>query len=146
ASTVGQSNESVLKAAIEAQKQKLLALKNQRNELDVLQRDVDAATRAYDAVSTRFNQTSLESQATTQTNVSVLNPAVKPLAPSSPKPLPVMLLISIALGVMVSGGVAFLLEMLDRRIRSTDDLGEMLQLPVLGVIERVTAQSRLPFF
>jgi len=145
ASTVGQSNESELKAAIQAQKQKLLALKNQRNELDVLQRDVDAATRAYDAVANRFNQTSLESQATTQTNVSVLNPAVEPLAPSSPKPLRVMLLISIGLGVVISVGVTFLVETLDRRIRSTDDLTEMLQLPVLGVIQRVRARSRLPF-
>jgi polysaccharide biosynthesis transport protein len=146
ASTVGQSNEAGLKAAIEAQKKKLLALKNQRNELDVLQRDVDAATSAYDAVANRFNQTSLESQSTTQTNVSVLNPAVEPIAPSTPKPLRIMLLISIALGAMASIGVTFLLETFDRRIRSADDLAEMLQLPVLGVIQGVRERRNLPVF
>jgi polysaccharide biosynthesis transport protein len=144
ASTVGQSNEAGLKAAIEAQKKKLLALKNQRNELDVLQRDVDAATSAYDAVANRFNQTSLESQSTTQTNVSVLNPAVEPIAPSTPKPLRIMLLISIALGAVASIGVTFLLETFDRRIRSADDLAEMLQLPVLGVIQGVRERKNLP--
>jgi polysaccharide biosynthesis transport protein len=144
ASTVGQSNESVLMAAIEAQKRKLLALKSQRNELDVLQRDVDAATRAYDAVANRFNQTSLESQSTTQTNVSVLNPAVEPLTPSSPKPWRVMLLMSIALGILTSAGVTFMLEKLDPRIRSADDLAEMLQLPVLGIIPGARERASLP--
>ena len=144
ASTVGQSNEAGLKAAIEAQKKKLLALKNQRNELDVLQRDVDAATAAYDAVANRFNQTSLESQSTTQTNVSVLNPAVAPLVPSIPKPLRVMLLLSIALGIATSLGAIFMLEMLDRRIRSADDLAEMLQLPVLGVIQGARERKNWP--
>lgn len=143
ASTVGQSKESELRAAIEAQKKKLLTLRNERDEIEVLQRDVAAATQALDAVNSRLNQTSLESQAT-RANVSLLTPAVAPLEPSSPKPLRVMLMLSMALGILIGVGAAFMLEMLDRRIRSVDDLAEMLQMPVLGVINRVKTQSRLP--
>ena len=48
----------------------------------------------------------------------------------------------IGLGV----GIAFLLEMLDRRIRSRDDLLEAVPFPVLGVIERAKRRSKLAFW
>jgi uncharacterized protein involved in exopolysaccharide biosynthesis len=141
---VGKTKEIEVRQAFEAQKAKVLRLKGDRDEIAVLVRDVDTAKKAYEAVTNRYNQTSLESQAT-QTNVSVLSPALEPLEPSFPKPLPQMILIAIALGVLLGGGAAFLLEMLDRRVRSAADLAEMLQLPVLGVIVRPGAQKRLAF-
>ena len=132
--SVGKDKEAVIRAAIEAQKKKLLELKGDRDQLAVLQRDVDAAKQAYDAVTTRLNQASLESQAT-QANVSVLTPAIEPRTPSYPKPLRLILLVSILVGAAAGAAAAVGLEMLDRRVRSVDDLGEMLQVPVLGVIE-----------
>ena len=71
----------------------------------------------------------------TQTNVSVLTPAIEPIEPTFPKPLWQMLLMAAALGVVLGCGSAFGLELIDRRIRSPEDLAEMLQLPVLAVIE-----------
>ena len=143
--SVGMEKESELKSAIAKQKEKLLELKNKRDQLAVLQRDVDAAKSAYDLVTSRYNQTSLASQST-QTNVSVLTQAVEPLEPSFPKPLPVTVLMSIALGIVIGGGAAFMLEMLDKRVRSAHDLAEMLQLPVLGVVVRAGRRSRLAFW
>ena len=131
---VGKDKETELKAAIEAQKKKLLELKHQRDELAVLMRDVDAAQKAYEAVSQRFNQTSLESQST-QTNVSVLTPAAEPNEPSSPK-LVLNMMLSVFAGTLLGVGMALALELLDQRIRSTDDLIEVLQIPVLGVIQK----------
>jgi succinoglycan biosynthesis transport protein ExoP len=132
---VGRDKERGLRAAIEAQKRKVLELGGERDQLAVLQRDVDAAQQAYDAVTRRYNQTSLESQVT-QANVSVLTPAVAPATPSFPKPLPKMVMLGLLLGAILGMGAAFGLEMLDRRIRSVDDLAEMLQLPVLSVVQR----------
>lgn len=143
--TVGKDMESELKTAIAAQKRKLLGLKNERDELAVLQRDVDAAKNAYDTVTTRFNQTTLASQST-QTNVSVLTTAVEPLEPSFPKPLRATVLMAIAVGVVLGVGAAMMLEMLDKRVRSVHDLAEMLQLPVLGVIVRARSRRRLAFW
>lgn len=144
-SAVGKTKEAELKAAIEAQKKRLLDLRKERDEISVLVREVDTAKRAYEAVTNRFNQTSLESQAT-QTNVSVLTPALEPLEPSFPKPLGQTLLMAIALGILLGGASAFGLEMLDRRVRSASDLAEMMQLPVLGVIVRPRRRSRLVFW
>lgn len=144
-SAVGKTKEAELIAAIEAQKKKLLQLKSGRDEIAVLVRDVDTAKRAYEAVTARFNQTSLESQAT-ETNVAVLTPAVEPTAPSFPKPLETTMLMAVLAGVLLGAVAAFAHEMLDRRVRSTQDLAEMLQLPVLGVISRARRPNRLAFW
>lgn len=138
---LNRGREAELRAAIEAQKKRLLKFRSERDELAVLQRDVDAAHSAYDNVTKRFNQTSLESQMT-QTNISVLTPAVEPLTPSFPKPLDKMLLMAILAGILIGVGVAYLREMLDQRIRTAQDLAEMLQLPVLGVIENSSRRGR----
>lgn len=136
-SSVGKNKEAELKAATEAQKRKLLALKKERDEIAVLLRDVDTAKRAYEAVTNRYNQTNLESQAT-QTNITVLGPAREPLQPSFPKPLYNTLLIAILAAMFLGGASAVGVEALDKRVRSVQDLTEMLQLPVLGVIEKST--------
>ena len=144
AGNVGKAREASLQAAIAAQKAKILQLRSERDQLAVLQRDVDAAQSAYEGVTRRFNQTSLESQLT-QTNVSVLNPAVEPTEPSSPN-FKKNMSITVLLGLLLGGGAAFLLELLDRRVRSADDLAEMLQLPVLAVITPPRKPGRLLFW
>lgn len=140
--SVGKEKEGEIRAAIEAQKKRLLKLQGDRDQLAVLQRDVDAAKQAHDAVTTRLSQASLESQAN-QANVSVLTPAIEPLSPSFPKPWRAVLLLALALGVACGVGAAWGIEMLDRRIRSVEDLAEMLQVPVLGLIEDGRASRRL---
>ena len=140
-STVGKTRETELIAAIEAQKRKVLQMKAARDEMAVLLRDVDTAKRAYEAVTTKFNQTSLESQAT-QTNVSVLSPALEPTIPSFPKSTEVNIAVSVLVGILFGALCALGIEFIDRRVRSTQDLAEMLQLPVLGVIARVPPPRR----
>lgn len=141
--SVSKDRESDLRAAIAAQKKKLLELRSERDQLAVLQRDVDAAQGAYESVSKRYIQTNLESQIT-QTNVSVLNPAIEPFQPSSPN-IPRNMAIAFLAGILLGVAAAFLREMLDRRIRSAEDLADMLQLPVLAVIERPRQPRRIPF-
>ncbi len=142
---VGTDSESALRSAIEAQKKKLLEIRSLRDELAVLQRDVDAARSAYDTVTKRYTETDLASQST-QANVSVLTPALVPIEPSFPKPLGKTMAIAVALGIVFGVGAAFLLEMLDRRIRVSSDLAEVLSLPVLGMIARAKPPKRLGAF
>jgi uncharacterized protein involved in exopolysaccharide biosynthesis len=140
-SAVGKGSEAELRAAIAAQQKKVLMMKGGRDQLAVLQRDVDAAQTAYDAVNKRYAQITLESQAN-QTNASVLTPAFPPIAPSSPDRIRIMF-IALVLGVALGCGAAVGLEMLDRRVRSVNDVMEMLQLPVLGAIPNVKTSRRL---
>ena len=67
----------------DAQKQRILELKNQRDELDSLAREVEIAQQTYEATLQNFYESSMESQFN-QTSISVLNYAIPPQAPSSP--------------------------------------------------------------
>jgi len=53
---------------------------------------------------------------------------------------------AIGLGIVLGAAAAYGLEMLDRRVRSADDLAEMMQLPVLGVIGPAGRRNRLAFW
>lgn len=127
---VSKGKQAELEAAIDAHKKRILDLRRERDEISVLLQDVESAQRAYDAINQRFNQSNLESNST-QTNVSVLTAATPPLEASSPKIL-LNTLLSIFLGTLLSVGAALVLEMLDRRVRSAEDLEQTLELPVLA--------------
>lgn len=130
---VSAQKEEELKAAIEAQKKRVLELRSQRDTIAILQRDVESAQRAFDAVAQRMNQTNLESQVQ-QTNVSILSPAVEPTTPAKPNILK-NILASIGAGIAIGIGLALGLEMLDRRVRNQDDLVALEGIPLLGVLQ-----------
>ncbi|MDQ2779687.1 MAG: chain length determinant protein EpsF [Pseudomonadota bacterium] len=117
------------RAALEAQRARVLKLKAVRDEGQVLARDVENAQKAYDAVQQRVTQTTLESQ-TTQSNVNQLTQAVPPLTPSSPRVV-LNTAIGAAAGFLLAIGVALFLEVRDRRVRNADDVVATLELPVL---------------
>lgn len=123
--------EAELKAALAAQKARVLELNLSRDELAVLQRDVENAQRAMDAASQRYTQATLEGKAN-QSDVAVLNPAIAPLIPSSPKVMRNILL-SVFLGTMLGVCFALLVELMNRRVRSRDDLSELLEVPVFTI-------------
>jgi polysaccharide biosynthesis transport protein len=137
--TVSQARLSQSRAALEEQRLKVLRLKQQRDEAAVLLRDVESAQMAYQAVLQRQNQTSIESQST-QTNVSVMERAVPSSEHSSPK-LVLNTLVAVFLGGLLALATALLRELLDRRLRSEEDVLQSLELPLLGVVPRATAKS-----
>ncbi len=123
-----------LKQAIDAQRVKVLHLKEAHDKVATLVADVESAQRAYDGVNVRANQTELESR-TTQTNLYVLNPASEPITPSSPRTTLNMLL-SLFAGTLLAVGVAMLMELFDRRVRAASDVVLALDTPLLGTLAR----------
>lgn len=137
---VGKQREAQLQGALATQKARVLLLNKQRDELNVLRRDIESAQRAFEIVSQRASQTNIESQ-TNQTNIAVLNPASPPPDPSKPKVL-LNTLVSIFLGGILAVGLSLVLELMNRRVRSTDDLVEALELPVLGTISSASGMFK----
>ena len=129
-----------LQQALERQRARVLELSQERDTLAVLTRDVENAKAAYDAALQRTAQVRLESQLD-QTDVLVLNPAVPPIAPVFPK-LPFNVTLAIVLGLFLGCGTALTAEMLNRRVRFRDDLGEIAGLPVLAEIGRLRGRRR----
>ena len=138
---VGKDRERELQGAVNAQKTRVLALNKQRDELNVYRRDVEAAQRAYETVSQSASQTRLQSL-TNQTNVVRLDTATTPVDPSSPKTL-LNLLIAAFTGTLLGVGLALVLELTNRRVRSSEDLMQMLDLPVLASISSSGDRRRL---
>jgi polysaccharide biosynthesis transport protein len=129
---VSRQREDELKKSMATQKAKVLDLNKQRDELRVLRNDIDIAQRAFETISQRASQTNVESQ-NSQTNIAVLNAAAPPNEPSKPRVI-LNVLVSIFLGGLLGIGLALMLEMANRKVRSADDLTEALDLPVLGSI------------
>ena len=134
------ARESELREAVAQQKTKVLQLNRARDELGVLLKDLDSAQRAFDAASQRFSQTRIEAQSE-QSDISLLNPAVAPTEPSGPRVL-LNTLIGFMAGTVLGVGLALLLELLNRPVRSASDVKDMLGIPVLGTIEWKPAHGR----
>lgn len=132
--------ENDVRAALEAQKKRVLDLKHSHDAAAVLENDVVTAQRDLDAVSQRLALSNLESL-TQQTNVVQLTTAAVPVIPSSPKML-IFLGVGIFLGLVVGIGVALLLEMKDLRLRNEEDLVRLLGVPVLGRIKPLVPGPR----
>lgn len=130
--SVSRQREGELRAALAAQKEKVLALNAQRDVGAVLAREVESAQRIYDQALERLSQTQLEGHAG-QTEISALSTAVVPLVPSTPN-VRLNILLSVVFGVLLGVALAVILEMLNRRIRSEYDVVAGLGVPVLGTL------------
>ncbi|MGY4827979.1 chain length determinant protein EpsF [Sphaerotilaceae bacterium SBD11-9] len=131
-----------LKVLAEEQKRRLLALSSERDQIIILQRDVETAKRAFETVSQRVEVLGLESR-NTQAEVRLLTPAVEPLEPSRPN-VRKNIGASVVAGLILGLALAVGLELLDRRIRGTEDLLVAPGVPVLGVLR--PADSKQPVF
>ena len=133
---------SELQALVEQQKSRVLALRSARDDIQVLVKDVENAQRSYDTARSRLSQLNLESQSN-QANVQIMSPAIEPAGASLKqvfKGIGVALLAGLAVGVAAVLG----LELVDRRVRSPDDLLAIEGIPVLGVLH--PAGSKAPVF
>jgi chain length determinant protein EpsF len=131
------AREGALQQAQEAQKTKVLALKRSRDEIPPLMREVESAQRNYDNALERYSQYSMQSRLN-QTNVTVLNPAVAPLLPSSPN-LKVNMALGLILGLMLGVSLALLLELNLRKVRSQEDLVVSTGVPVLCMLPKASS-------
>lgn len=133
AKTTAGLRESELRASIDAQKERVLSLRAERDRVAVLTQEVEAANRIYESVLTRSNQLNLEKQSD-QANVSILSPAVEPSAPYKPN-IPKYLAATLLGALAGAIGAALGLELLNRKVRVMEDIA-IDDVPVLGIIER----------
>ncbi|MGE7182748.1 YveK family protein [Peribacillus sp. NPDC006672] len=72
-------------------------------------------------------------------NVSILAKAELKDNPAPVKPNPVLnIAIALVVGLMAGVGLAFLLEYLDNTIKDEDDIEKLLELPILGSIQKIS--------
>jgi uncharacterized protein involved in exopolysaccharide biosynthesis len=138
---VGKQREEQLRAALATQKERVLTLNKQRDELLVLRREVESAQKQFDSMSARSSQSNIESQ-TNQTNIEILNPAVAPTNSSKPRVM-LNILVSVFVGALLGVGLALTLELRNRRVRSTEDMADALDIPLLGKVRSASSMLKL---
>ncbi len=130
------ARDASLKADLAAQRKKVEDMRDARNESLILQRDAETAQKAYEAALARQYVNKVESGAR-QTNVTILNPAAEPTRPSRPK-VPLNIALGFFVGTILGLAAVFLLEILDRRVRSDPDLDAVMlgmDVPLLGSLQ-----------
>jgi chain length determinant protein EpsF len=141
---VAQSQKRVqeLQSNLAAQQDRIMKMREARVDMAVLTRDLENAQRAYDGALTRAIAVKVDSKVR-QTNLAMLTPALEPLKPAFPK-VGLISALAVLIGLLLAAGVVYVLEYLDRRVRSRTDLESRLAVPSLGMLSRWTpAGARL---
>ena len=125
-----------LQTSLKDQQDRIMKLREQRVDMAVLSRDLENAQRAYDGALSRAIAVKVDSKVR-QTNLAMLTPAVEPLKPAVPK-VGLISALSVLIGLLLAAGIVYVLEMLDRRVRSRTDLESRLAVPSLGLLSRWT--------
>jgi uncharacterized protein involved in exopolysaccharide biosynthesis len=115
---VQQSSSRVeeLQTALKDQQDRIMKARESRVDMAVLSRDLDNAQRAYDGALSRAIAVKVDSKVR-QTNLAMLTPAVEPLKPAVPK-VGLISALSVLIGLLLAAGMVYVLELLDRRVRS----------------------------
>jgi chain length determinant protein EpsF len=134
---VSSQGEADILGALNAQRTRVLQLKNRRDQLTVLERDVDSAQKAYDQALQRFSQTTQESQSGL-IDATLLTGASVPFKSTRRSPFLTVPFAAIA-GLLLGIVVALTLEHRSPHIRSARDLSESFDLPILGSVGYASA-------
>ncbi len=129
---IAQKKVNELERAVEAQKQVLLEINENRNMLEVYTQEVIDAQQVLSLATQRLNQLALEGTSR-ESDVSILDQAVPPIEPSKPN-LVINVILAVFLGLVLAIAVALIAELLDHRVRMKEDIEEGTDLPVLGEI------------
>jgi len=135
ANSINAQREEKANAALAEQRRSMLAQRESRDQLAVLQRDVETAQRTYDVVTQRLAQTKLESQIN-QTNLILLSEALTPTIPSWPR-VGIITIVGFGLGLLTGMLLALGLELRRPRLRTPEEVFDVLQLRVLATLPKV---------
>lgn len=130
--TVLREREGAARASYEEQRSKILEMKEKRNQLALLEQEVANAQRIYESISLRQSQSSLEGSSQ-QSNSYLLSPAVEPPDHAFPR-MGMNIIMALSMGTVLTLFLTLAAELLDRRVRTSTDIMQALDLPVIGVL------------
>ena len=120
------------------------ALSTNRKELkySILQRSVSTNQKLYDTLLSKVEESNVVKDADVS-NIRIVEKAFLPLDPVKPKKK-LNLALSVIFGLMTGVGLAFLLEYMDRSLRTEEDVQRYMDLPVISVVpEADKAKSKV---
>ncbi|WP_242672915.1 GumC family protein [Azotobacter chroococcum] len=134
------ANEGSLRASVETNKAQLQNISRKEFKLRDLQREVEANRALYDTFLSRLKETTATADLESA-NARVVDQAVVPTLPIKPKKA---LIVAIAglLALFAGIGLSLLLDALNNTFKSTEDVENKLNMPVLGILPLVKNKQR----
>ena len=130
-----QAQEQSLTEALNTQKTTALAQNRKEIEYGVLQREVTTNRQIYEGLLQRAKEAGISGELTSA-NARIVDEAEIPRSPILPQHRR-DLMFGAALATALAIGFALLLERLDNRIKTPDEIATYLHLPCLGLVPRV---------
>jgi polysaccharide biosynthesis transport protein len=137
--TSGAAGAAAISRALQEQKARVIGQRDQVERLRQLQAEVDLRRDQYRSSATKAAQYTIEASVT-DSGVSPLGIVVTPSSPKFPNK-PLILGGSLGLGFGLGMALALLLELLNRRVRSVDDLKLSSDIHCIAVIEEPSGKS-----
>lgn len=136
---VSARQEERLSSTVSGLKGATLSERDRSIRYNILRREVDTNRELYNALLQRFKEVSAEAGVTTN-NISVIDIAVPPKVPSSPRPA---LNMALALLIGLAGSAAWVYgrEQLTDAVRTPDDIQTRAGLALMGVTPKVRVGS-----
>lgn len=129
------NREQNISAQVKALMGKVLDFRRRSIQYDILAREVDTNRQLYDALLQRYKEIGIAGGVGVN-NISVVDDAELPSAPSSPRLL-LNLLVALFAGLVVGAGAALLLEQIDEGITDPIEVERLLKLPLLGITPKL---------
>jgi len=127
-----QQRESMLRDALEKQKQEANNLNESAIDYTLLKRDVESNRQLYEGLLEKLKEAGVTAGLRSN-NVKIVDAARVPTGPIEPN-IPRNLAFALLLGITSGVGLAFLLESMDNTVRTTEQAQVISGLPSLGMI------------
>lgn len=131
---VARTNEEALSNRVDELKSSTFNEQSESVRLSILRREADTFRQQYEFLLARYNQ--LNAEAGVQANnISLIDQAITPIKPSSPKIL-LNLFLALMLGGIVATIFCYVRHTVFDTIRTPDDVARNLGVPLLGVVPK----------
>lgn len=134
------ANENSLRASFNANKSQIQDISRKEFQLRELQREVDGNRALYDTFMTRLKETAATADLETA-NARVVDPATVPTEPVKPKKT-LIVAIAALLALFAGVGLTLLLDALNNTFKSTEEIENRLNIPVLGILPQMKVPER----
>jgi capsular exopolysaccharide synthesis family protein len=136
------SASQALEVELEKVKQQARDLTLKEVEFNRLQRERDVNQRLFEQVLQRLREVDLSGMLKIN-NIRLLDEAKVPNEPIRPR-VRVNIVVGFTLGFLLAFGVALILEMLDKTLKTQEDIKRYLGIPLLGIIPQVKLDPNDP--
>jgi succinoglycan biosynthesis transport protein ExoP len=132
--------ETLLRHAFEQQKAKVMEMKDQSIQYNILKREADTNRELYKGLLQRMKEAGV-SAGLTVSNIQVVDQAEIPTGPYKPNKQ-LNLLLAAVVGLFLGVGLAFFFEYLDNTIKTPEDVEQMIRLPSFGMVPEISNGRR----